>query len=370
MTFFIGSALAAVAGVLVGLLNNLVEPTMGSVPSCKALAVVVLGGIGDVRGTLFAALFLGLIEAFGNHLSGIADGQGRDRLRRAAGRSHGQARRPSASIGACPMTAYLFSIITLVGINVILALGLNLITRFCGQGSVWGTRPSMASAPAQRLLPPRPAFRSGRHCQRRWSRRELAGLLVGLCSLRVREDFLAIATMAAGFIFIGVVKENDALGGEVGLSGVPAPLGKEGFIALVVVLTLLVIAFCLHVRRSWLGFSFAAVADDDQAAQLIENRQSFVQAGGLLYGNGPGRIGRRAARLLSARREPRGLRVRDIDLGAVDGGSRRDEFGQRLCCRGLAPDRHARAAPFRRQLQTPDLRASAVCRYAFRAGLA
>lgn len=74
MTFFIGSAFAALAGVLVGLLNNLVEPTMGSVPSYKALAVIVLGGIGDVRGTLLAALFLGLVESFGTiYLSSLLD---------------------------------------------------------------------------------------------------------------------------------------------------------------------------------------------------------------------------------------------------------------------------------------------------------
>ncbi len=177
------------------------------------------------------------------------------------------------------MTAYLFSIITLVGINVILALGLNLITGFCGQVSLghaafYGVGAYTTALAAKAGFPvwatlPAAMVAAG-----------LAGLLVGLCSLRVREDFLAIATMAAGFIFIGVVKENDALGGEVGLSGVPAPLGKEGFIALVVVLTLLVIAFCLHVRRSWLGFSFAAVADDDQAAQLIgiDNRSFKLAA--------------------------------------------------------------------------------------------
>lgn len=65
LNFFIGSALAAAAGVMVALLNNLVEPTMGSVPSYKALAIIVLGGLGDVRGTLIAALALGVIEAFG-----------------------------------------------------------------------------------------------------------------------------------------------------------------------------------------------------------------------------------------------------------------------------------------------------------------
>jgi branched-chain amino acid transport system permease protein len=74
MTFFIGSAFAAVAGTMVGILNNLVEPTMGSVPSYKALAVIVLGGIGDVRGTLLAAIFLGLVESFGTiYLSAFLD---------------------------------------------------------------------------------------------------------------------------------------------------------------------------------------------------------------------------------------------------------------------------------------------------------
>ncbi|HJV84344.1 MAG TPA: branched-chain amino acid ABC transporter permease [Noviherbaspirillum sp.] len=65
INFFIGSALAGFAGVWVALLNNLVEPTMGSVPSYKGLAIIVLGGMGSVRGTLLAALVLGVIESFG-----------------------------------------------------------------------------------------------------------------------------------------------------------------------------------------------------------------------------------------------------------------------------------------------------------------
>ena len=74
LNFFIGSALAAAAGVMVALLNNLVEPTMGSVPSYKALAIIVLGGLGDVRGTLIAALALGVVESFGTiYLGAILD---------------------------------------------------------------------------------------------------------------------------------------------------------------------------------------------------------------------------------------------------------------------------------------------------------
>jgi branched-chain amino acid transport system permease protein len=65
LNFFIGSALAAVAGIFISLLSNLVEPTMGAVPSYKGLAIIVLGGLGNVKGTLIASLLLGIIEAFG-----------------------------------------------------------------------------------------------------------------------------------------------------------------------------------------------------------------------------------------------------------------------------------------------------------------
>ncbi|MGI9336363.1 MAG: branched-chain amino acid ABC transporter permease [Gammaproteobacteria bacterium] len=65
LNFFVGSALAGAAGVMVALLNNLVEPTMGAVPSYKALAIIVLGGLGSVRGALAAALALGIVESFG-----------------------------------------------------------------------------------------------------------------------------------------------------------------------------------------------------------------------------------------------------------------------------------------------------------------
>ncbi len=65
LNFFIGSALAAVAGVFISLLSNMAEPTMGGVPSYKALAIIVLGGLGNVPGTLIASVILGVLEAFG-----------------------------------------------------------------------------------------------------------------------------------------------------------------------------------------------------------------------------------------------------------------------------------------------------------------
>jgi branched-chain amino acid transport system permease protein len=65
LNFAIGSALAALAGGLVGLLNNLVDPVIGYVVSYKALAIIVLGGLGSVSGTLIASLVLGMVESYG-----------------------------------------------------------------------------------------------------------------------------------------------------------------------------------------------------------------------------------------------------------------------------------------------------------------
>jgi branched-chain amino acid transport system permease protein len=64
MNFLIGSAMAGAAGVLIGVYDNQVWPTMGSIPAYKALAIVVLGGLGSIPGTVLASLIVGLAETF------------------------------------------------------------------------------------------------------------------------------------------------------------------------------------------------------------------------------------------------------------------------------------------------------------------
>lgn len=62
--FFIGSFLAGLAGVLVGIYDNSVYPTMGEVPSYKAFVIVVLGGFGSLKGALMAGFILAGAETF------------------------------------------------------------------------------------------------------------------------------------------------------------------------------------------------------------------------------------------------------------------------------------------------------------------
>jgi branched-chain amino acid transport system permease protein len=70
LNFAIGSGLAAIAGGLIAQLDNFVDPEIGFVVSYKALAIIVLGGLGSVRGTLIASLVLGFAETYGTIFMG------------------------------------------------------------------------------------------------------------------------------------------------------------------------------------------------------------------------------------------------------------------------------------------------------------
>ncbi len=167
------------------------------------------------------------------------------------------------------MSGYLLSLVPLVGVNVVLAVGLNVVVGFCGQISLgqaafYGLGAYVAGLLALAGLPvlgtlPLAALAAG-----------TAGLAVGLVSLRVREDFLAVTTIAVGFLFLGTIRKSPLFGGEIGLSGIPATgLGPEGLAVLVVALAAAVIALSLYMKASWLGFAFAAVAEDEEAARTI-----------------------------------------------------------------------------------------------------
>jgi branched-chain amino acid transport system permease protein len=61
-TFVLGSALAAAAGILVGLSNPKIDPLMGIMPGIKAFVAAVLGGIGNIPGAMVGGFVLGVVE--------------------------------------------------------------------------------------------------------------------------------------------------------------------------------------------------------------------------------------------------------------------------------------------------------------------
>lgn len=163
---------------------------------------------------------------------------------------------------------YYVSVATFAALNVILALGLNLISGFCGQVSLghaafYGLGAYAAALCSVAGIPFPISMLVGMLVA------GAAGIVTGFAALRVREDFLAIVTMGVGFLFLGVVRKQSWLGAEMGIARIPSPLDKTGYAVLAIGAALALIVLSLHVRRSWMGRAFGAVAQDEDAARTI-----------------------------------------------------------------------------------------------------
>jgi branched-chain amino acid transport system permease protein len=167
------------------------------------------------------------------------------------------------------VSAYEISVVSVIGLNVVLAVSLNIISGFCGQislghGAFYGVGAYAAALVmiATRNLPL--ALLSGATAG------ALVGVVVGFASLRVRSDFLAVTTIGVNFLFTGFVRKQAWLGGEMGISGIPGSgLGTSGNMMLILVVACATIALSLYIGYSWMGFALRAVGQDEDAAATV-----------------------------------------------------------------------------------------------------
>jgi branched-chain amino acid transport system permease protein len=167
------------------------------------------------------------------------------------------------------MSAYDVSLLSVIGINVILAVSLNVISGFCGQISLGHAAFYGAGAYAAALVMIESnslpfALLSGLVAG------TVLGLFVGFTSLRVRSDFLAVTTIGINFLFTGFVRKQAWLGGEMGISGIPpSGLGAKGNMVMILFFAAITVALSLYIGRSWMGFVFRAVGEDEDAAATL-----------------------------------------------------------------------------------------------------
>ena len=167
------------------------------------------------------------------------------------------------------MSAYEISLLSVIGLNVILAVSLNMISGFCGQislgqGAFYGAG---AYATALALIGgagAAVALFSGAVVA------AILGTIVGFASLRVRSDFLAVTTIGVNFLFTGFVRKQSWLGGEMGISNIPGSgFGSTGNMVMILLFAAATVALSFYIGRSWMGFAFRAVSQDEDAAATL-----------------------------------------------------------------------------------------------------
>jgi len=160
---------------------------------------------------------------------------------------------------------YFTGILVVVMINIILAVSLNLINGFTGQFSLGHAGFMAVGAYASALLTiymewPFPVVLIGAGIIS-----ALIGFLIGLPTLRLRGDYLAIATLGFGEIVRVVILNLKITGGPRGLGGI-AP--KTTFFIAEIVAILTVIIFSNIVKSSH-GRAFVAIREDEIAAEAM-----------------------------------------------------------------------------------------------------
>jgi branched-chain amino acid transport system permease protein len=178
----------------------------------------------------------------------------------------------------CPLwwSNYWLSVANLIGITLIAATGLNILTGYCGQLSIGHAGFIAVGAYTAAILTGRFGlpFLVGLICSGFTG--GFVGLIFGIPSLRVKGFYLAIATIAAQFIIIWVISHWSALTG--GFSGIAVPYASIGGLELrseaslfylIMVIAVVCVFYAKNLARTRIGRSFVAIRDNDLAAEVM-----------------------------------------------------------------------------------------------------
>lgn len=188
----------------------------------------------------------------------------------------------AVSLGSGYLNPYHLDILTKIGINITLAVSLNLINGYTGQFSLGHagfmavgayTAAAFTMFMGPRLLPSDPnlshtlgtilLFPSALIIGGLMS--SVTGLLVGAPSLRLKGDYLAIVTLGFGEIIRVIFQNVESLGGALGLNGIPAYTNFFWTFGLASITTYVVASLV----NSTYGRGFIAVHDDEVAAEAM-----------------------------------------------------------------------------------------------------
>jgi len=173
------------------------------------------------------------------------------------------------------LSGYLITLATIIAINAIVACGLNVIVGFAGQISLGHAAFFGIGAYSAALLATKAGWTFWAALPCVIAMTAFIGLLLGIPSLRVREDFLAITTIGINFIVEAVFNNVEFFGGALGMGGIPRvalfdfKLRGNEFFYLCLAFLIIVIAACWWLTRCWAGLACFALREEEAAAASV-----------------------------------------------------------------------------------------------------
>ncbi len=173
------------------------------------------------------------------------------------------------------MSSYMIGIATQIIIQAIAACGLNVIVGYAGQISLGHAAFVGIGAYSNAMLTTVGGLTFWQALPISLIIVGLVGLFCGLPSLRVKADFLAITTIGINFIVVAIFQYTPALGGALGIGGIPRvnlfgiALKGQGYFLLCLASLFVVMIICWFFTHSWVGLSCFAVREEETAASSM-----------------------------------------------------------------------------------------------------
>ena len=170
------------------------------------------------------------------------------------------------------MSAYLYSIGATAAIFTLLALSLNIITGYAGQAMMGHAAFFGIGAYTAAILTQTYHVNFFLALLIAMLFTGACGALLGLISLRLQADFLAITTIGINFVMVALFNNMSITGGSLGLTILKPVLfgtkmGNRQFFWLTFAVIVVVCLLIVKMRRSWFGMALASINNDSAAAR-------------------------------------------------------------------------------------------------------
>ncbi|MBE6066908.1 MAG: branched-chain amino acid ABC transporter permease [Clostridium lundense] len=183
-------------------------------------------------------------------------------------------------ISAGIIDSYILLNLIVIGINIILAVSLNLITGFTGQFSLGHAAFMSIGAYASAVVTAKFSLPFGSGIIAGAVIAAIAGIAIGIPTLRLKGDYLAIATLGFGEIVRIIILNNEYLGGASGLNDIPQYTNWAWMFAMVALTIVLIKNFI----NSKSGRACIAIREDEIATESMGVNTTFYKV--LAFGTG------------------------------------------------------------------------------------
>lgn len=169
---------------------------------------------------------------------------------------------------------YITVVLVNVGIFVLLALSLNIIIGYAGQSAMGHAAFFGIGAYVSALMTSTLGLNFWLTLPVSFIISGIIGAVLGLISIRLRDDFLAITTIGINFVVVAIFQYSEIFGASLGMTvKKPLLLGMKMtapmYLGLIIILIVMICFFINKMNKSWFGLALASIRNDEMAASSL-----------------------------------------------------------------------------------------------------